>query len=179
MKSANANASHLKSNALAPSRAVLEVRRRSAGAAQPGQCVRPARPSLASLAQMGGFGGMTRRAWPIGCDRAGRHCATAWAPHYLHPADATCVRKKTQELLQRWIRRKTPRESQEMKMLRMSFSGAPSRAVLAHMAVCLPTERLQTLSKSEALQSEWVALMSPTTSQTIICQVREGQEIWS
>ena len=147
MKSANANASHLKSNALAPSRAILEVRRRSAGAngrsnmpANGGQlanmsgqraliglgCV-----SLASLAQMAGLGGMARRAWPIGRDRAGRHCATAWAPRYLHPADATCVRKKTQELLQRWIRQKIPRKSQKMKMFRMPFRGAPRRAVLA------------------------------------------------
>ena len=49
---------------------------------------------------------------------------------------------------------------------------------LSHMAVRLPAERLQTLSKSEALQSKWVALVSPDNLQTIICQAQEGQESW-
>ena len=73
MKSANANASHLKSSALVPSRAILEVRRRSAGAAQPGQYVRPARPDWPGLRVLGQSGPNGRSWWD---DSA---CLAHWA----------------------------------------------------------------------------------------------------
>ena len=134
--------------------------------------------SLASLAQMAGLGGMARRAWPIGRDRAGRHCATARAPRYLHPADATCVRKKTQELLQRWIRRKTPRKSQKMKMFRMPFRGTPRRAVLATWPSGCPQNAYRLYQSPKHCNQNRLLSCRQTTSQTIMCQAQEGQKSW-
>ena len=130
--------------------------------------------SLASLAQMAGFGGMARRAWPIGRDRACRHCATAWAPHYLHPADATCVREKTQELSQRRIRHKTPRKSQEMKIFRMPFRGAPRRAVSATWPSCCPQTAYRLYQSPKHCNQNGLLLRHQTTSQTIK-KARPGQ----
>ena len=134
--------------------------------------------SLASLAQMTGLGGMTWRAWPIGRDGAGRNCATAWAPHYLHPADATCVRKTNQELLQRWIRRKTSRKSQKMKMFRMPFRGAPRRAVLATWPSGCPQNAYRLYQSPKHCNQNWLLSRRQTTSQTIMCQAQEGQKSW-
>ena len=117
--------------------------------------------SLASLAQMAGLGGMARRAWPIGRDRAGRHCATAWAPRYPHPADATCVRKKNSRTPSKVDPPKNSAKVSEDENVQNALLRSTEKGGLSHMAVRLPAERLQTLSKSEALQSEWVAFVSP------------------